>query len=74
MKLKELTAHEILDLIRSRRTSISEVYEAVTDRVPDREALVGLDEQQAVVVVFDHLVRRPLGPGLSQCGWYGDCQ
>ncbi|OGX37451.1 MAG: aspartyl/glutamyl-tRNA amidotransferase subunit A [Omnitrophica WOR_2 bacterium RIFCSPLOWO2_12_FULL_50_9] len=49
MKLNELTAHEILDLIRSRRTSISEVYEAVTDQIQTTEkdvrAYVRLNEK-----------------------------
>jgi aspartyl-tRNA(Asn)/glutamyl-tRNA(Gln) amidotransferase subunit A len=33
MKVNELTVHEILDLIRSRKTSAREVYEAVMDQI-----------------------------------------
>ena len=50
MKLNELTAHEILDLIKQKKTSSPEVFKAVTDQIKTKDkkikAFVRLSEHE----------------------------
>src|SRR3989338_2665422 len=49
MKLNELTAHEILELYKQKKTSPSEVYQSVTDQIKGHDKAI-----HAYIRLFDN--------------------